>query len=173
MQFRVIIVICPQTHPPTDTHTDKPTDRTEYNTLHSSLACSVIKHKPNLCLTPFLKPNRHCQRKEEKIWNINGTTLRALQMNNNQFFLWPYSRTSQVRQHYTHHRNRTFTITVSQLHVNPIYLPSVIAHSYFKSKLKIISYLLHVIFRPPLGLIMHTLSPSHSSSTFLKLQYLS
>ena len=40
-QFRVIVLTDPQSH--THTHTNKPTDRTDYNTLHrSQLACSVI-----------------------------------------------------------------------------------------------------------------------------------
>ena len=41
MQFRVIVVTDPQTHtethPPTNTQRNKPTDRTDYNTLRRSL----------------------------------------------------------------------------------------------------------------------------------------
>jgi len=43
MQFRFIVVTDPQTqpYPPTNTHTNKPTDRTDYNTLRRSLARSI------------------------------------------------------------------------------------------------------------------------------------
>jgi len=52
MQFRVIVVTDPQTNTATNTHTNtshthKPTDRTDYNTLHRSFA-SVQCKKPRL-----------------------------------------------------------------------------------------------------------------------------